>query len=68
MLVPLSDQEVIILKSDTVGPSIGQGVAKRALFAVVLAALAVVIYITFAFRGVQHAFRYGICAIIAMVP
>lgn len=63
----LSDKEVIVLKSDTVGPSIGQGVAKRALLAVAIAAIAVVIYITFAFRGVQHAFRYGICAIIAMV-
>jgi len=63
----LSDKEVVVLKSDTVGPSIGQGVAKRALLAVAIAAIAVVIYITFAFRGVQHAFRYGICAIIAMV-
>lgn len=63
----LSEKEVIVLKSDTVGPSIGQGVAKRALLAVAIAAIAVVIYITFAFRGVQHAFRYGICAIIAMV-
>lgn len=58
---------VIILKSDTVGPSIGEGVTKRAIQAVALAALAVVIYITFAFRGVPHAFRYGICAIIAMI-
>ncbi|HOW92098.1 MAG TPA: hypothetical protein PK883_07250, partial [Anaerolineaceae bacterium] len=41
----------IILKSDTVGPSIGEGVTKRAIQAVALAALAVVIYITFAFRG-----------------
>ncbi len=63
----LSEQEVVVLKSDTVGPSIGEGVAKRALIAVALAALAVVVYITFAFRGVQHAFRYGICAIIAMI-
>ncbi len=57
---------VIILKADTVGPSIGQGVAQRAIQAVALAALAVVLYITFAFRGIPHAFRYGICAIIAM--
>lgn len=66
-LSSLSEQEVVVLKSDTVGPSIGEGVAKRALVAVALAALAVVVYITFAFRGVQHAFRYGICAIIAMI-
>ena len=56
-----------ILKSDTVGPSIGRGVTQRALQAVGLAALAVVIYITFAFRGVPHAFRLGVCAIIAML-
>ncbi len=58
--------DVIIRKADTVGPSIGQGVAQRAVEAVIFAALAVVIYITFAFRGLQHAFRYGICAIAAM--
>lgn len=38
--------QVIILKSDTVGPSIGQGVTRRAIQAVALSALAVVIYIT----------------------
>jgi len=58
---------VIILISDTVGPSIGEGVTRSAIQAVALAALAVVIYITFAFRGVPHAFRYGVCAIIAMI-
>lgn len=62
-----ANSEVTILKADTVGPSIGKGVAKRALGAVGIAALAVVIYITFAFRGIPHAFRYGICAIIAMI-
>ena len=56
-----------MLRSDSVGASIGEGVTRRALEAVGLAALAVVIYITFAFRGIPHAFRYGICAIIAMV-
>ncbi len=58
---------LIIQRSDTVGPSISQGVTRNALLAVALAALAVVIYITFAFRGIPHAFRYGICAIIAML-
>ncbi len=65
-LKALSDQEVIVQKSDTVGASIGQGVTIRALWAVIIAALAVIVYITFAFRGIQHSFRYGICAIIAM--
>jgi preprotein translocase subunit SecF len=61
-----ANSEITILKADTVGPSISKGVATHAIEAVSLAALAVIIYITFAFRGVPHAFRYGICAIIAM--
>ncbi|MFZ5857819.1 MAG: protein translocase subunit SecF [Chloroflexota bacterium] len=52
---------------DTVGPSIGQEVTQRATLAVGVAALAVVIYITYTFRGLEHAFRYGVIAIIAMV-
>lgn len=52
---------------ETVGPSVGQEVAQRAAGAVGLAAIGILIYITFAFRGVPHAFRYGACAIIAML-
>lgn len=58
---------VTILRSDSVGPTVGKEVAGRAAGAVAVAALAVVIYIAYAFRGVPHALRYGICAIIAMV-
>jgi preprotein translocase subunit SecF len=61
------DPNLVELKFDTVGPSISQSVTQRALLAIGISALAVIIYITFAFRGVQHAFRYGICAIIAML-
>lgn len=59
-------EKLVVLRFDSVGPTIGQEVTSRAALAVAVAALAVVIYITYAFRGVQHAFRYGICAIIAM--
>ncbi|MGB8984595.1 MAG: protein translocase subunit SecF [Anaerolineales bacterium] len=62
-----SGGEVTVIRFDSVGPSIGAAVASRAALAVAVAALAVVIYITFAFRKVPNAFRYGICAIIAMV-
>ncbi len=58
---------VTVLRLDSVGPSIGKQVTSRAAIAIGFAALAVVIYITLAFRGIQHAFRYGVCAIIAMV-
>ena len=59
--------ELSVEKFDSVGPSIGEQVTKRASLVVAIAALAVVIYIAFAFRGLEHAFRYGIIAIIAMI-
>ena len=55
-----------VLRSELVGPAIGQEVATRAAGAVGLAALGIIIYITYAFRGVSHPFRYGVSAIIAM--
>jgi preprotein translocase subunit SecF len=63
----LSGGEVTVVRFDSVGPSIGAAVTSRAALAVAVAALAVVVYITFAFRKVPNAFRYGICAIIAMI-
>jgi len=62
----LSDK-VVVRRFDSVGPTIGREVAGRAALAVGLAALAVIVYITYAFRGIPNAFRYGVCAIIAML-
>lgn len=59
--------EAVERRYETVGPTIGAEVTNRAILAVGIAALGVVLFITFAFRGVQHAFRYGVCAIIAML-
>jgi preprotein translocase subunit SecF len=56
-----------VQRFDSVGPSIGAQVASRAALAVTVAALVVVLYITITFRGIAHAFRYGVCAILAMV-
>ncbi len=58
---------VTVQRFDSVGPTIGREVTSRAMLAVAAAALAVILYITLAFRGVQHSFRYGVCAIIAMI-
>lgn len=60
-------QKPEVIKSDTVGPTIGQEVTRLAGFAILAAALLVVGFITFSFRRVEHAFRYGVCAIIAML-
>lgn len=59
--------KVTVLNFTSVSPSVGQEVARAAAGAVGLAALAILAYIWFAFRSVQHAFRYGTAAIIAML-
>ncbi len=59
--------EVNVVRFDSVGPSIGQQVTSRGAMAVTVASLLVVLFIAWSFRGVQNAFRYGICAIIAMI-
>lgn len=61
------NSEITILRFSLVGPSVGAEVAQRAAQAVGIAALAIMLYITWAFRGVRHAFRYGIAAIVAML-
>lgn len=58
---------VTVLLFDNVSPAVGREVTSRAFLAVAVAALGVIIYMTFAFRGVPHAFRYGVCAILAML-
>ena len=52
---------------DLVGATIGGEVAERSALAVGLAAVGILLYITYAFRGVPHAFRFGTAAIIAML-
>ena len=58
---------ITVQRFESVGPSVGQEVTKRAAGAVGLAALGILLYITYAFRGVAHAFRFGVAAIIAML-
>lgn len=58
---------VEVVRFDSVGPSIGQQVTTRGAIAVAIASLLVVLFIWWSFRGVQNAFRYGICAILAMI-
>jgi preprotein translocase SecF subunit len=52
---------------DSVSPTVGAEVTRAAALAVLVAALAILLFIVFAFRQVPNAFRYGACAIAAMV-
>ena len=56
-----------VIRFDSVGPSIGEQVTSRATMAVVVSSILVVLFIAWSFRGIQNAFRYGICAILAMI-
>jgi preprotein translocase subunit SecF len=55
------------LRFESVGPSVGGEVQRRAYMVVALAAVAILVYISIAFRHVSNPVRYGTCAIIAMV-
>ena len=51
----------------SIGPAIGTEASRAALLAVVVASVGILLYIAWAFREVPHPFRYGTCAVIALV-
>jgi preprotein translocase subunit SecF len=51
----------------SIGPAIGNEVSRSALLAVGVAAALVLLYIAWAFRQVSHPFRFGACAVAALV-
>jgi len=61
------DVTVTVLTFSSVSPSIGAEVTRAAGVAILMAALAMLAYISYAFRGVEHAFRYGAAAVLAML-
>ncbi|MBL8079027.1 MAG: protein translocase subunit SecF [Anaerolineales bacterium] len=59
--------KVTVLNFTSVSASVGAEVTKSAGWAVLAAAAAILIYIWYAFRSVEHAYRYGTAAILAML-
>jgi preprotein translocase subunit SecF len=67
-IVPLAKcPNVILQQENDVGPTIGAQIRTRAEQAVVVASIFILLYISYAFRKVAHPFRYGTCAIIALL-
>ncbi len=64
--LPACKNVVLELRND-VGPTIGQQIRNRATYAVLIATLFILLYISYAFRKVAHPFRYGTCAVIALL-
>jgi preprotein translocase subunit SecF len=55
------------LQISTVGASVGNEIRNRAIFAIFLASIGVLLYIWWAFRNTQNPLLYGMCAIVAML-
>ncbi|MBI2863802.1 MAG: protein translocase subunit SecF [Chloroflexi bacterium] len=58
---------VQITSFDTVSPIIASEIVRNSTIAVALASLGILIYISWAFRKVPNPFRYGVCAIAALL-
>jgi preprotein translocase subunit SecF len=58
---------VTVLNFTSVSAAIGSEVTQAAGIAVAMAAIAILLYIWWAFRGVEHAIRYGAAAILALI-
>jgi preprotein translocase subunit SecF len=58
---------VTVLRFESVGPAVGAEATRRAAGTVGLAALGILAYITYAFRSVPDAHRFGLAAIVAML-
>ena len=77
----LSDEEKALLKNGlaarfgnltetqfySVSPMVAAETASSATFAVAVAAIGILLYVTWAFRRMPKPFRYGTCAIVALV-
>ncbi|MGB8646655.1 MAG: protein translocase subunit SecF [Anaerolineae bacterium] len=66
-LIQLMGQSATEVRFESAGPAIGAEVSQAATAAVAIAAVAILVYLTIAFRKLPKAFRYGVCAIIAML-
>lgn len=58
------------LRLETVGPTISNNLKKKAIWAIVLASIAIICYIAYAFRSVPkpaNSWRFGITAVVALL-
>jgi preprotein translocase subunit SecF len=59
-----------VVRSDSIGPILGKELQSKAIFSIVLVLIAIVLFITFAFRKVSEpvsSFKYGLIAIVALL-
>lgn len=61
------NDEVQVRSFDLVSPVVAQETVINGLYAVLAAAVGILIYLWWAFRNVPHPFRYGLAAVVALV-
>jgi len=55
---------------ESVGPTVSSDISRKAIIAVIVASLAIILYIAYAFRKVPKpasSWRFGVCAVIALI-
>lgn len=58
------------IRLETIGPTISKDITNKAIWAIIIASICIIIYIAYAFRKVQKplsSWQFGICAIIALL-
>ncbi len=56
-----------VLSFDSVSPLIASEIVRNAIIAVAVASVGILLYVAYAFRRVKKSFRWGTCAVIALV-
>ncbi|MEA2638911.1 MAG: preprotein translocase subunit SecF [Chloroflexota bacterium] len=56
-----------VLSFDQVSPIVAQEIVNNSVLAVLAACVGILIYLSWAFRHVRSAWRYGICAVVALL-
>jgi preprotein translocase subunit SecF len=62
--------EVKELRLQTIGPTVSKDLTKKAFISVIVASMAIILYVAFAFRKVPRptsSWRFGVCAVIALI-
>lgn len=65
-----SKSEISEIRFETVGPTVSQDLTRKALLAVLVASIAIILYITWTFRKIPKpasSYKFGISAIIALI-
>jgi len=58
------------LRFDSIGPTIGKELQQKAIYAILIVIIAIILYIAYAFRKVSHpieSWKYGVAAVIALI-